>query len=47
MTNYERIKAMSIEELAEVIVSCTNRPVACECDKPCMDCTLEWLREEV
>lgn len=49
MTNADRIRAMSDEELAKVIAD------ACDCDLisglschgECCDCILDWLRQEV
>lgn len=59
MTNYERIKAMSVEEMARENTTLFCR--ACkeenpeECEKedfinglsPCSQCVLEWLNSEV
>ena len=59
MTNYERIKAMSVEEMAKN--HCTLFYGACKarstlkCEKntiekgltPCSQCVLEWLNSEV
>ena len=44
MTNGDRIRAMSDEELAEVLMKqCSGR--VCPL-KNCFDCWLDWLREE-
>ena len=58
MTNYERIKAMSIEEMAEFIDYCENVPCQC-CNytgnlcgevidaEMCKNEISEWLNSEV
>ena len=56
MTNYERIKKMSVEELAEFMNVCGNDiPPYCDyekvsavrCNYNCLDCAKEWLESEV
>ena len=59
MTNYERIKAMSVEEMAENHAylfhgACKAKsPTKCEKDvfenglSPCSQCVLKWLNSEV
>ena len=59
MTNYERIKAMSVEEMAKnhsflFYGACTAKsPLKCEKDAiekgltPCSQCVLKWLNSEV
>ena len=54
-TNFERIKNMSVEELAEFIDSgdecgfCNQFGVDTgrECDGDCVECIIFWLRSEV
>ena len=54
-TNFERIKNMSVEELAEFIDSgdecgfCNQFGVDTgrECDWDCVECIIFWLRSEV
>lgn len=50
-TNADRIRAMTDEELAELLeqvrVSCDIAMGGRDCRKSCKDCWLEWLREEV
>ena len=44
-TNADRIRAMSNEELAN-IVCCCNHKSGDDCfDASCYDCTLDWLRQ--
>lgn len=48
MTNGDRIRAMTDEELAESLsgsVACTH--VTGCLDTSCYECTLEWLKQEV
>ena len=51
MTNYERIKSMSIEELADIIMCPEDSGVA-DLDCPnanggyCFDCVYKWLQKE-
>lgn len=53
MTNYERIKAMSVEEMAEIIYDCCQHCIYQdkECynneDMRCSDGNLKWLNSEV
>ena len=51
MTNYEKIKAMSVEEMAKFIGyndDVCNRASASECDssEDCWECTLRFLLQE-
>ena len=47
MTNGDRIRAMTDEELAN-IVCCQNTKSGDECfDASCYECTLDWLKQEV
>lgn len=48
MTNADRIRVMSDEELAEIII-CPYDVDESLCNKMacCLDCCLEWLREPV
>ena len=58
MTNYERIKAMSVEEMAKnhstllYGICKAGSPTKCEKDvfvngfSPCSQCALEWLNSE-
>lgn len=46
MTNYEKIRSMTVEELAKFI-RCQNPRDIDECAKiSCYDCGLKWLKEE-
>lgn len=51
-TNYDRIRNMSIEEMAVLLmcpaeIDCTfEKPDNCK-EKNCCKCTLEWLESEV
>lgn len=46
VTNADRIRAMTDEELAK-IVCCQDHKSGDECfDASCYDCTLEWLKQE-
>ena len=59
MTNYERIKAMSVEEMARnqaiLFYGSCNIEKSTECEKedfanglsPCSQCVLKWLNSEV
>lgn len=52
MTNADRIRSMSDEELAEwiIIPKATLKycqPYQTECDKNCYNCRLKWLKKEV
>ncbi len=45
LTNADRIRAMSDEELSEIIM-CPCETVRDEClDKSCVACCLEWLKQ--
>lgn len=53
MTNYEKIEAMSIDEMAEFLLNSsydlcdiTNFPVV-DCDAGCDKCFRKWLESEV
>lgn len=47
MSNADRIRAMTDEELA-MIVCCQDYKTGDECfDESCFNCTLEWLKQEV
>lgn len=47
MTNADKIRAMTDEELANII-SCQDNKCGDDCfDASCYDCTLDWLRQEV
>jgi len=56
MTNFEKIKEMSVEEIAEQIINATNLsdcnmcPAATVCencrDKSCLEILKEWLESE-
>lgn len=56
MTNYDRIRAMSVEEMAECSIPFFNCPydtpyVGCDMgkkfDDDCIKCTKAWLEQEV
>lgn len=48
MTNAERIKNMSDEELAEIIMCPYDTdPSVCSYKGVCLDCCLEWLKQPV
>lgn len=51
MTNYEKIKNMSIEEMANIKVCPYTKPKCkkmykCLTNATCKDCRLNWLRKE-
>lgn len=52
VTNYERLKDMSVEELAS-FVKCPrflerdNAAPVCLLEKSCRQCTLDWLAKDV
>ena len=48
LTNADRIRSMTDEELADVIAEgfCSGRVDKCNNYKRCTDCTLDWLKEE-
>ena len=47
-TNADLIRSMTDEELAEVIADgfCSTRSDKCNNFKRCIDCTLDWLKQE-
>lgn len=51
MTNADKFKKMSIDEMAEIIACCpyvTEYPRPCEVsDVNCIECSLQWLNQEV
>ena len=48
MTNSERIRNMSDEELAEIIMCPYDTdPSVCNYKGVCLDCCLEWLKQPV
>lgn len=48
MTNGERIRDMSDEELAEIIMCPYDTdPSVCNYKGVCLDCCLEWLKQSV
>lgn len=51
MTNYERIKAMSIDEMRElmfdIMSDCDNTTGGEYCSGDCMSCIHKWLSAEV
>ena len=47
MTNADRIRAMSDEELADFITNCGCYDHARDCRASCKDCTLDWLKQPV
>ena len=48
MTNGERIRGMSDEELAEIIMCPYDTdPSVCNYKGVCLDCCLEWLKQPV
>ena len=56
MTNYDHIRNMSVEELAEFMNKCGwdfppycdhEKAENCECDQNCLKCAKEWLEAEV
>lgn len=55
MTNYERIKAMSVEEMAELLLDTDCQPYCAytkngRCDSydfPCRNGVVKWLNSEV
>ena len=48
MTNADRIRAMSDEELAAILCGDGWNCPPCECknEDDCLDCWLEWLEQE-
>ena len=47
ITNADRIRAMSDEELADFISACGCPDHARSCTKSCTECTLKWLKQPV
>ena len=47
MTNADRIRAMSDEELADFITNCGCYDHARDCRASCKDCTMDWLKQPV
>ena len=54
ITNYDRIRNMSIDEMAEFMNECGHDfPPYCDyekvdtCDQNCLSCAKEWLESEV
>lgn len=47
MTNYEKMRAMTIEEMAEAIAVMMEFCYGCEDEVPCGDCVLFQLKQEV
>lgn len=47
MTNAERIRGMSDEELAEIIMCPYYTESVCNYTGVCLDCCLEWLKQPV
>ena len=47
MTNADRIRAMSDEELAEFISACGCPDHSNYCEASCTVCTLKWLKQPV
>ena len=45
MTNADRIRALSDEELADFITNCGCYDHARDCKASCKDCTMEWLKQ--
>lgn len=45
LTNADRIRAMSDEELADFISACGCPDHARDCKESCKDCTMEWLKQ--
>jgi len=46
MTNYEKIKQMSIDEMAEFIGECDYCNNDLECNGNCDECCKKWLESE-
>lgn len=51
MTNFEKIKQMSIDEMAQSCMDFFSCPYGCPMEKrfndSCIDCTKHWLESEV
>ena len=46
-TNADRIRAMSDEELANIICCQNNKSGEDCCEADCIECALDWLKQEV
>ena len=46
MTNFEKIKQMSVEEMAEII-TCPYLGERVDCCDDCIECNKKWLESEV
>lgn len=46
MTNFEKIKAMTVEEIAEIII-CPYLGERVDCRDNCIECRKKWLESEV
>ena len=49
-TNYDRIRAMSVEELANKLAwraECPDKFHQDKCNEDCFGCWLDWLNQEV
>lgn len=49
MTNYEKIKNMTVDEMARSDMTCFCCPYRCdirECNDNCIECTRHWLESE-
>lgn len=47
LTNADRIRAMSDEELADFITNCGCYDHSRDCRASCKDCTMKWLKQPV
>lgn len=47
MTNFEKIKSMSINEMARSCMSFFACPMEKRFNNSCIDCTRHWLESEV
>lgn len=50
MTNYEKLKSMSLEEMVDYLASgvvCFRRSFCCPEYTSCQECTRAWLEQEV
>lgn len=45
LTNADRIRAMSDDELADFITNCGCYDHSRDCRASCKDCTMEWLKQ--
>ena len=55
MANYEKIKNMSVEEIAKFINECGHdfppycyyeKAINVTCDQNCLECAKQWLKQE-